>query len=61
MSVLGWKDAVRLRGRNGQRARNSGEFGFVNEGWVSDEADIDAVLVVSDDVLFSLIVFVCVY
>lgn len=54
VTLLRREDGVNLRRRNGQRARDAGEFFVGDKRGMGDEARLDAVLVVSDDVLISV-------
>jgi hypothetical protein len=45
------EDGVRLGGGDGERARDGGELRLRDEGGVCYEAHVDAVLVVTDEVL----------
>jgi hypothetical protein len=49
--LLGREDVVQLGCGDGQRARNARELVGLDERGVRDEAAVDAVLVVADDVL----------
>lgn len=51
VALFGWEDLVRLRGGDGQGAGDGSELVLIDKGRVSDVADLDAVLVVADDVL----------
>lgn len=51
VALLGWEDGVRLRGGDGQWAGDGSQLVLIDKGGVSDVADLDAVLVVADDVL----------
>lgn len=51
VALLRGEDGVRLGGGDGERARDGGELGLRDEGGVRCEADVDAVLVVADEVL----------
>lgn len=51
VTLLRREDAVNLRRRDGQRARDAGEFLVGDKRRVGDEARLDAVFVVPDDVL----------
>ncbi len=51
VALLGGEDGVGLGGRDGQWARDGLELVLVDERGVGDVADVDAVLVVADDVL----------
>jgi hypothetical protein len=51
VTVLGGEDAVDLGGSNGQRAGDAGELLVGDERRVCCESDVDAVLVVADEVL----------
>ena len=52
VALLGGEDGVDFRGGDGERAADGGEFLVGDEGRVCDEADLDAVFVVADDVLW---------
>lgn len=52
VALLDGEDLVHLGGRDGQRAADGRELLLRDEAGVGDEADVDAVLVVADDVLF---------
>lgn len=54
VTLLRREDGVNLRRRNGQRARDGREFFVCDKRRVGDEARLNAVFVVSDDVLNSL-------
>jgi hypothetical protein len=51
VALLCWKDGVRLGGGDGQRAGNGSQLVLLDKGGVGDVADLDAVLVVADNVL----------
>lgn len=51
VALLGGEDLVGLSGGNGQGARNSGELVLLDERGVGNVADLDAILVVADDIL----------
>lgn len=51
VTLLGWEDLVRLGGGDGKRAGDGSQLVLVDKGGVGDIADLDAVLVVADDVL----------
>lgn len=51
MALLCREDGVDFCGCDGERAGDGGEFLVVNEGGMGDEADLDAVLVMADQVL----------
>lgn len=53
VALLGWEDGVGLGRSNGQRPRDGGELILLDKRRVGDVADVDAVLVVADDVLQS--------
>jgi hypothetical protein len=54
VSLLGGENAVGLRRCDGQGSFNGSEFIFLDERGVSDIADLDALLVVANNVLFLL-------
>jgi hypothetical protein len=51
VALLGGEDGVGLGGRDGEGARDGGQLVLVDEGGVRDVSDVDAVLVVADNVL----------
>lgn len=51
VALLGWEDGVRLGGRDGQGTTNGGQFILFDKGWVGAVPNVDAILVVADDVL----------
>lgn len=51
VTLLGGEDLVHLGGSDGQWARDGRELLLLDKGRVRREADVDAVLVVSDNVL----------
>lgn len=51
MTLLGGEDAVGFGGGDGERAGDGGELVLVDEAGMGYEADLDAVLVVADNVL----------
>ena len=54
VSLLGGEDAVGLRRCDGQGSPDGSEFIFLDERGVGDVADLDALLVVANNVLFLL-------
>jgi hypothetical protein len=52
VALLGREDLVGLGGGDGERAGDGRELVLLDEGRVGDVADVDAVLVVADDILF---------
>lgn len=54
VALVGGEDLVRLGGGDGERAGDGGQLVLLDEGRVGDEADVDAVLVVADDVLLQV-------
>lgn len=51
VALLGGEDGIRLGGGDGQGARDGGELVLVDERGVGEVADVNAVLVVTGDVL----------
>lgn len=51
VTLLGREDLVRLGGGDGKRAGDGSQLVIVDKGGVSEVADLDAVLVVADNVL----------
>lgn len=51
VALLVGEDLVRLGGGDGQRAGDGGQLFLVDEGGVRDVADVDAILVVANNVL----------
>ena len=51
VALLGGEDGIGLGGRDGEGAGDGGELVLLDERGVGDVADVDAVLVVTDDVL----------
>lgn len=51
VALLRWEDRVRLRGGDGQWPGDGSQLILIDEGGMSDVADLDAVLVVADNVL----------
>lgn len=52
VSHLVGENGVRFGGRNGQRARDGLELLVIDEGRVGDKSNVDARLVVADDILW---------
>jgi hypothetical protein len=51
MTLWGGEDAVGLCSSDGERTGDGCEFIFVDEAWVGEVANVDAVLIMTNDIL----------
>ena len=51
MTLLCREDGINFGGRDGQRARDSGELLIVDERWMRAVSNVDTILEVADKVL----------
>lgn len=51
VALFRWEDGVRLRGGDRQRSGDGSQLVLLDKGWMCDEADVDSILVMPDNIL----------